>query len=156
LENTLLPEITLKALVEGVGHLGSASSDKKPSHTDPLGISVDVENDLVTCFVIRSAAEKVITDLNDSGRVSYFFGLMTHEAWNFKGQFLGEVELNEEDLSKSKKFRTSMLEMMGSMGLPEDAIKSMFGRVPDVGLQFKVDHIFKQTPGPEAGQELEF
>ena len=49
-----------------------------------------------------------------------------------------------------------MLEMMGSMGLPEDAINSMFGRVPDVGLQFKVDHIFKQTPGPEAGQELEF
>ena len=128
----MLPEITLKALVEGVGHLGSASSDKKPSHTDPLGISVDVENDLVTCFVIRSAAEKVITDLNDSGRVSYFFGLMTHEAWNFKGQFLGEVELKEEDLSTSKK------------------------RVPDVGLQFKVDHIFKQTPGPEAGQELEF
>jgi hypothetical protein len=156
LEITLIPEITLKALFEGVGHLGSASSDKKPSHTDPLGVSVDIEHDLVTCVVIRSLAEKVIKDLNDSGRASYFFGLMTHEAWNFKGQFLGEVELSEEDLSKSEKFRTSMLEMMGSMGLPEEAVKSMFGQVPNVGLQFKVDHIFKQTPGPEAGQELDF
>ena len=83
----MLPEITLKALVEGVGHLGSASSDKKPSHTDPLGISVDVENDLVTCFVIRSAAEKVIKDLNDRGRVSNFIDMMTHAARNFKDQF---------------------------------------------------------------------
>jgi hypothetical protein len=32
----------------------------------------------------------------------------------------------------------------------------MLGTAPDLGITFKVEKIFNQTPGPEAGQELPF
>jgi len=42
------------------------------------------------------------------------------------------------------------------MGITTEAFEQSFGMTPDLGLTFKVEKIFKQTPGPEAGQELNF
>jgi len=42
------------------------------------------------------------------------------------------------------------------MGIPEEALTQAFGSAPDLGITFKVEKIFNQTPGPEAGQELPF
>ena len=48
----MIPEQTLEALTNGIGHLGSASADRKPTHTDTLSASVDQANDTVTCFTL--------------------------------------------------------------------------------------------------------
>ena len=84
----MIPDHTLEALANGFGHLGSASADLKPIHTDVFSASVDQQNDIVTCFTLNFLAKPVLEKMKDTGRVSYFFGLMTHEAYQYKGQFI--------------------------------------------------------------------
>jgi hypothetical protein len=152
----MIPEQTLEALTNGIGHLGSASADRKPTHTDTLSASVDQANDTVTCFTLSLMSGAVFENFQATGRVSYFFGLPSHEAYQFKGQFLETRELTEDELAHSEQIRNSLQEMMVSMGIPPEAAALLFGTAPDLGITFKVEKIFKQTPGPEAGQELPF
>ena len=152
----MIPELTLEALTMGFGHLGSVNADKKPSHTDTFSASFDHDKDTVTCFVLSSLAGSVLENFKATGRVSYFFGLPSHEAYQFKGQFIGTRELVETELAQSEKFRKYIKEMMSNMGITTEAFEQSFGMTPDLGLTFKVEKIFKQTPGPEAGKELNF
>ncbi len=152
----MIPEQTLEALTNGFGHLGSASTDLKTTHTDTLSASVDQANDTVTAFVLSFLAGPVLENLQATGRVSYFFALPSHEAYQFKGQFLETRELTADELAHSEQFRNVAQELLGSMGIPAEASAQMFGTAPDLGITFKVEKIFTQTPGPEAGQELPF
>ena len=117
---------------------------------------MDQANDTVTCFTLSLMSGAVLENFQATGRVSYFFGLPSHEAYQFKGQFLETRELTEDELAHSEQIRNSLQEMMVSMGIPPEAAALLFGTAPDLGITFKVEKIFKQTPGPEAGQELPF
>ena len=44
---------------------------------------------------------------------------------------------------------------MGGMGLPKPAVQRLFGVEPDIGITIKINDVFVQTPGPEAGKRLE-
>ena len=152
----MIPDQTLEALANGFGHLGSASADLKTSHTDTLSASVDQENDTVTCFALRFLAGPTLENMKATGRVSYFFGLMSHEAYQFKGQFIETRELTEAELAQSEGFRKAVAENLGSIGITPEAAMKLVGTAPDLGITFKVENIFTQTPGPEAGKEIPF
>jgi hypothetical protein len=42
------------------------------------------------------------------------------------------------------------------MGLPRPAVERLFGVAPDIGITIKIEEIFVQTPGPDAGSKLPF
>ena len=44
--------------------------------------------------------------------------------------------------------------MFDSVGIPREAVERMFGTPPNLGISFRVEKVFIQTPGPEAGQEI--
>ena len=152
----MIPEQTLEALANGFGHLGSASADLKTSHTDTLSASVDPANDTVTSFVLSFLAGPVLENFKSTGRVSYFVALPSHEAYQFKGQFIETRQLTEDELAHSEQFRNAAQEYMVGNGIPAEPAAQMLGTAPDLGITFKVEKIFNQTPGPEAGQELPF
>ena len=152
----MIPEQTLEALANGFGHLGSASADLKSSHTDTLSASVDPANDTVTSFVLSFLAGPVLENFKSTGRVSYFVALPSHEAYQFKGQFIETRQLSEDELAHSEQFRNAAQEYMVGNGIPAEPAAQMLGSAPDLGVTFKVEKIFNQTPGPEAGQELPF
>ena len=152
----MIPDFTLEALKNGFGHFGSCSKDNIPSHTDALGLLVDQKKLFLTCFVIEEKSTNVINDLLNHGRVSYFCGLPSHEAYNFKGQFIDKIKLTSNELEISELFRKSISDSLLSFGIPEEGIRNMVGTPPDIGLKFKVEKIFQQTPGPDAGKEIEF
>ena len=152
----MIPEQTLEALTNGFGHMGSASVDLKTAHTDTLSASVDPVNDTVTSFVLSFLVGPVLENFKSTGRVSYFVGLPSHESYQFKGHFIETRQLTEDELAHSKQFRNTAQEHMVSHGIPAEPVAQMLGTSPDLGITFKVEKIFKQTPGPEAGQELPF
>jgi len=152
----MIPEQTLEALTNGFGHMGSASVDLKTAHTDTLGASVDPANDTVTSFVLSFLAGPVLENFKSTGRVSYFVALPSHEAYQFKGQFIETRQLTEDELAHSEQFRNAAQEYMVGNGIPAEPAAQMLGTAPDLGITFKVEKIFNQTPGPEAGQELPF
>ena len=152
----MIPEQTLEALTNGFGHMGSASVDLKTAHTDTLSASVDPANDTVTGFVLSFLAGPVLENFKSTGRVSYFVGLPSHESYQFKGQFIETRQLTEDELAHSEQFRNAAQEYMVGNGIPAEPAAQMLGTAPDLGITFKVEKIFNQTPGPEAGQELPF
>ena len=151
----MIPERTHEALKNcGIGHIGSANADLKTTHTETLGASLDNENNTVTCFVLSLLAEPILKNLREKGRVSFFFGLPSHEAYQFKGQFLETREITEEELANTEKVLSVTKDMFDSVGIPREAVERMFGTPPNLGITFRVERVFIQTPGPEAGQEI--
>ena len=60
-------------------------------------------------------------------------------------------------LLQSEKFRNTAMDVVHTMfGIPSEPLTKIFGTPPDTGVTFEVQKIYKQTPGPEAGQELNF
>ena len=134
----MIPERTHEALINGgIGHIGSANADLKTTHTETLGAPI-------------------LENLKVKGRISFFFGLPSHEAYQFKGQFLETREITEEELANSEKILSVTKDMFDSIGIPSEAVERMLGTPPDLGVTFRVEKIFIQTPGPEAGQEIPF
>ena len=151
----MIPERTHEALKNGgIGHIGSANADLKTTHTETFGASLDNENNTVTCFVLSLFAEPILKNLREKGRVSFFFGLPSHEAYQFKGQFLETREITEEELANTEKVLSVTKNMFDSVGIPREAVERMFGTLPNLGITFRVEKVFIQTPGPEAGQEI--
>ena len=151
----MIPERTHEALKNcGIGHIGSANADLKTTHTETLGASLDNENNTVTCFVLSLLAEPILKNLREKGRVSFFFGLPSHEAYQFKGQFLETREITEEELANTEKVLSVTKDMFDSVGIPREAVERMFGTPPNLCITFRVEKVFIQTPGPEAGQEI--
>ena len=150
----MIPDLTINALQEGLGHFGVSSSKNKTVHVDTLGVKIDNIQSILTCFVINSECKKVLQYLSETGRVSFFVGMISHEAYNFKGQFLSSNKLNNEDLKISENYTNNVIDIITSVGLSKDAAVEKYGKVPDLGITFKVDKVYIQTPGPEAGKEI--
>ncbi len=124
----MIPDLTLSALENGFGHFGVASNNNKTRHVDTLGVNVDSKNSTLTCYVRNDETKEVLEFLNESGRISFFVGMITHEAYNFK--------------------------TITSIGMSKEGALSKYGIIPDIGIKFKVDKVFVQTPGPDAGKEI--
>ena len=117
-EILMIPERTHEALINGgIGHIGSANADLKTTHTETFGASLDNENNCVTCFVLSILAEPILENLKEKGRISFFFGLPSHEAYQFKGQFLETREITEEELANTEKVLSVTKDMFDSIGI---------------------------------------
>ena len=148
----MIPNLTLNALQNGFGHFGVASKSNKTRHVDTLGLTINSSNSSLTCFVIKSECEEILEYLRESGRISFFVGMISHEAYNFKGQFESFNLLNENDLKVSEEYRSNVINTITNIGMPREAATEKYNKVPDIGITFKVDKVFVQTPGPDAGK----
>ena len=148
----MIPNLTLNALQNGFGHFGVASKSNKTRHVDTLGLTINSSNSSLTCFVIKSECEEILEYLRESGRISFFVGMISHEAYNFKGQFESFNLLNENDLKVSEEYRSNVINTITNIGMPREAATEKYGKVPDIAITFKVDKVFVQTPGPDAGK----
>ena len=95
----MIPELTFNALKIGFGHFGVSSNDNKTRHVDTLGVKLNDSGSSLTCFVLKSECQEVIDFLKSAGRISFFVGMISHEAYNFKGQFIELKSLNDDDLN---------------------------------------------------------
>ena len=80
--------------------------------------------------------------------------MITHEAYNFKGQFIEVINLSRDDLENSNIYRNKIIDTITSIGMSKEGALSKYGIIPDIGIKFKVDKVFVQTPGPDAGKEI--
>ncbi len=152
----MIPDRVLEVMLNGYGHFGSTSNNLIPAHIDTLGASSNPENDEATFFVRKSLAEKTLINLDSNGMAAVYLGLPSHEAYQIKGHFTGSRDLTAEELEVSSKIRNYFIDTISAMGLPRENIEKLYGIAPDIGLTVKIENIYIQTPGPEAGTKLEF
>ena len=151
----MIPSITLNALNSGLGHFGVALDRKYIRHIDTYGAIVSESKTNIICFIRSSESEDVLNILEKSPRVSYYVGMITHEAYNFKGDFQHSFSLEANFLKISENYRNNLIGVLSGLGLDKEALEKKYNDAPDLGINFMVDKVFIQTPGPEAGKVIE-
>ena len=152
LGNSMVPLLTLNALSSGLGHFGVAFNQIEIRHIDTYGAIVNNSKTNITCFVRSSESSAVLDILKKTSKVSYYVGMITHEAYNFKGEFQEVIDLDSDSLNISENYRKNLIDVLSGLGLDTEAVKNRYDEAPDLGIIFKVKKVFIQTPGPEAGK----
>ena len=149
---SMVPSFTLNALSSGLGHFGVAFNQIEIRHIDTYGAIVNNSKTNITCFVRSSESSAVLDILKKTSKVSYYVGMITHEAYNFKGEFQEVIDLDSDSLNVSENYRKNLIDVLSGLGLDTEAVKNRYDEAPDLGIIFKVKKVFIQTPGPEAGK----
>ena len=149
---SMVPSFTLNALSSGLGHFGVAFNQIEIRHIDTYGAIVNNSKTNITCFVRSSESSAVLDILKKTSKVSYYVGMITHEAYNFKGEFQEVIYLDSDSLNISENYRKNLIDVLSGLGLDTEAVKNRYDEAPDLGIIFKVKKVFIQTPGPEAGK----
>jgi hypothetical protein len=137
-------------------HVGTRDAELRPAHAFPLGAVVHDDHQTVTFFVTEFRSKRILSDLQDNGRVAFAVGLLSHEAYQLKGVYLSSRPANADEIAFQELHRVKLSEQL-SHWFPKEFADSLFLRLtvrPSVAITFRVEEVFLQTPGPGAGERM--
>jgi hypothetical protein len=138
-------------------HVGTRDERLHPTQAFAIGAVVHSDRETITFFVSESHSERILSDLKSNGRVAFVTGLPTHEAYQLKGVYVSSRLADAKDRTVQEIYRSKLLSAMIQSGYPEQIAKPLvlgFAYQPAVAITFRVEEIFLQTPGPEAGKKI--
>ena len=141
-------------LTTGIGHIGCASSLMRPFHADTLGICCNQQKGEIVCCLNKASSKQFIENLNLGSRVSVFVGVISHEAYNLKGNVINLRDVNDDEIETCEELRNQIYGLYAELGIPKNLADRYWLKKPDFAVVFSVDKVFVQTPGPEAGQQI--
>ena len=149
-----IPQNCVDVLQNGIQHIGSADLGLKPSHDFVQGSRVNLDEGAITVFVQRAFCESVVKNSETVKRAVFYSALVSHEAYQVKGNVTDVGPISEEDVQASQKYCQSIIQILSELGLPPENTRKIFGRVADTAITIKLEQIFNQTPGPQAGKPI--
>ena len=154
----MIPDSIVEA-IHGAAILSVGTRDEQlhSTHTFVIGAVAHPDRETVTYFVPEQRSERMLNNLKNNGRVALAVSLLTHEAYQLKGAYLDARPTAAKDLAVQELHRAKLLSTMLQLGYPEALVKPFilgFIYQPSVAISFRVEELFLQTPGPEAGKKL--
>jgi len=137
--------------------IGTRDARLRPAHTFVAGAIVNQDRETITCFVLQSRAERILGNLEHNGKIAMSVGSPSHESYQLKGHYVSARPVEAKDVAIQEIHRTKLLACMLQYGYPEQIAKPLvmgFRYQPAVAITFRVEEIFLQTPGPEAGKKI--
>jgi len=128
-----------------------------PAQTFVIGAVVHPDQETITFFVPESRSERILSDLKSNGRVALAVSLLTHEAYQLKGSYISSRPTDTKDRTVQEIYRSKLLSAMLQASYPEQIARPLvlgMAYQPAVAMTFRVEEIFLQTPGPEAGRKI--
>jgi hypothetical protein len=146
-------------VVHGSAVMFAGTRDERlhPAQTFVIGAVVHPDRETITFFVPESRAERILNNLKSNGRVALAVSLATHEAYQLKGGYISSRSTDAKDRAVQEIYRTKLVSALLQAGYPEQIAKPLvLGLVyqPGIAITFRVEEIFLQTPGPEAGKKI--
>ncbi|HKA53407.1 MAG TPA: pyridoxamine 5'-phosphate oxidase family protein [Candidatus Binatia bacterium] len=137
--------------------IGTRDEKLRPAHTVVVGAIVNQDRETISCFVLQSRAEQIMGNLENNARIALSAGSPSHESYQFKGRYVSARPTDAKDVAIQEIYRTKLVALMLQYGYPEQIVKPLvlgFRGQPAVAITFRVEEIFLQTPGPEAGKRI--
>jgi len=137
-------------------HVGTRDAELRPAHAFPTGVVVDDDRETVTFFVNEWRSTRILSDLENNGRVALAGGWMTHEAYQLKGVYLSSRPATDEEMA-FQEAHLARLSAELSQVLPKETVETLFLKLacrPSLAVTFRVEEVFLQTPGPGAGTKM--
>lgn len=138
-------------------HAGTRDEQLRPTQTFVVGAVVHPDRETITFFVPESRSGRILSDLENNGRVALAIGLVTHEAYQLKGVFISSRPTDAKDRAVQEIYRSKLLSSMLHAGYPQQIAQPLvlgFVYQPGIAITFRVEEIFLQTPGPGAGKKI--
>jgi len=155
-----VPEILsseLKAFAEsGVSiHVGTADARLVPEPARGMGARVEPSGTEVTVFVPKAGMGRTLENLAANGRIAVCFARPLDDlSFQLKGVVTGTYEVTSDaDRAVVERYRGRLAEMFQFVGIPA-RITFAIACWPAVAVRFRVEQVFVQTPGPNAGVPL--
>ena len=136
--------------------LGTRDAHLRPAHTVVTGAVVHPDRETVTFFLPEGRSARILGDLQDNGRVALGIAFVSHEAYQLKGTYLSSRPTGDEDLALQDAYGAKLLAAVRQV-YPEEIARPLvlgFAYRPGVAITFRVEEIFRQTPGPGAGEKM--
>jgi hypothetical protein len=142
-------------LEEGlVIHLGTRNAHLEPSGARVTAVMVEADGRLVTAYVPKVAAGRVLPDLKDNGFTALVFVRPTDDrACQVKGVFAGSRAAKPGERSAISAQWDRARRSLERIGIPR-VLTDSWTIWPSVAVRVRVTHLFNQTPGPGAGAAL--
>jgi hypothetical protein len=152
----------VKAFIErGVSVMvGTRDSDLVPELVRAWGPRISGDRKRVSVSVAMGAGAKTISNLNDNQRLAVTFAFPADSnAIQLWGRCTGTSRPHRHDLSAVRQHRDAFIRVNTGLGAPPAFIEALWqrelaGSQEMVTIRFVVEHIFNQTPGPDAGSPL--
>ena len=137
--------------------VGTRDAQLRPAHTFAIGAIAHADRETVTFIVPEARSARILSDLQDNGRVALGISLATHEAYQLKGTYLSSRPTGDGDIAVQEAYRANLYAAVRQAGYPEEIARPLtlgFTYRPGVAILFRVEEIFLQTPGPRAGERM--
>lgn len=71
-----------------VMYIGTRNERLHPAQAFIIGVVVQPDRETITFFIPESRSERILSDLNNNGKVALAVSLPTHEAYQLKGAYM--------------------------------------------------------------------
>jgi hypothetical protein len=139
-----------------VAFAGTRDRDLVPHGHRVSGWRVDAERGTMTALVPNAFTPGLVEALHDNGEVAVTVEeFPSHETYQFKGRYLRHRPVDADDLAVVERIRARFVKSLAPVlsGVAEDALKAYIPP-PALAVEFAVQEIYLQTPGPAAGTRL--
>lgn len=154
----MIPDRVVEAIHgPAVMFAGTRNERLYPAQAFVTGAIAHSDHETITFFIPESRSERILSDLNNNGRVALAVSLITHEAYQVKGVYLSSRPTDAKDQAVQEVYRSKLLSALLRAGYPEQIAKLLvlgLAYQPGIAITFRAEEIFLQTPGPEAGKKM--
>jgi len=135
--------------------VATRDDDLRPEFARGWGPEVSADGRSVALCVSAPEGSRMRANLERNGAVAVGFSPPTiARAVQVKGVATRVGEPETADLERVERHVRSFVAEAGRVGAPEELSQRMFVRTGLVAVQFSIDEVFDQTPGPTAGRRL--
>jgi hypothetical protein len=153
----MIPEKIVRFLERAnVSQAGSRDRNLVPHGHRVSGWRLGPDGQTLTVLIPEGSCRHLVESLEDNGRFSVTIDeYPAHEAYQFKGQYLRHRPVDGDDLEAAHQLRERFLRSVIQFFGEEAAVPvRAFSQRPSLAVEFTVEEIYVQTPGPGAGARL--
>lgn len=135
--------------------IGTRSAELRPAGRRAFGARIDAEQSAATVFVPACGAELVLANLKDNGQVAATFARpLDNRALQLKGRCLNVHETSAAERAFQDRYFAAFSEALLLLGQQPKLLRRV-RYFPSYAVTFRIESMFEQTPGPDAGRGVQ-
>jgi hypothetical protein len=153
----LLPDDHVRFLQgPAIAFVGTRNRALRPNAAWAAAPRADAAADTITFILPEPESERALADIADNGLIALTaLDPKSHETYQYKGRYLSARPATVDDQVLVDIQVAKIMARIDEVGLRGE----LFGRIvfwPGTAIEFRVEEIFEQTPGPNAGRPIAF
>ena len=135
--------------------IGTRNSALRPNGCRVTAVRVEDQGRNLVAYLPKSASPEVLEDLRSNGQAALSFARPVDDrAVQVKGVFVSERDMDPSEQTFVMSQLGALFAQLEAIGLSGLAAMSTWSMWPCVAVTIRVNAVFSQTPGPEAGSVL--